>query len=207
MGILRLLLFLWPLMAFAGVPRHQITFGNNLGVGWTTSSTIEDKTTFGIDEFEVETNNFSINYGYRFAERWQAGAAVALLSDEQEIKLNGGQIDTEVRQTHIFVFFTHNFHHKIEKAYYLTALFGRQHFEHASNDKRINVETDIEYDLTTYGLAFGKRFLIRRWDDAYITYSPYISYYYADAGGDFGHDGVESLKFLRFDLIRFDVLL
>lgn len=198
----------FSLLAHANqVPRHQLTFGNNLGIGWSASSTVANETAFDIDDFSIETNNFSLNYAYRVGERWQLGAAMQMLSDEQEMKLAGGEVETEVRQSHYFLFATYNFHHQIQRAWYLTALIGRQHFEHASNDKRIMVETDLEYDLTTYGVSIGKRWLMRSFDGAHVTFAPNITYYYGDASGDLGHDGIENLRFVRVDVIRFDILL
>ena len=204
-------LFLLSFLAHAAdtAPRHQLTFGNTLGIGWSTSSNTASGTSLGIKDFKVQTNNFSGSYAYRIVTRWQVGAAVQFLSDEQDLKLDGGSIETEVRQSHFFVFLTYNFSENLQTAYYLSALVGRQHFEHASNDKRPDPknEIDLEYDLTTYGLTLGKRFLLRRWEDVSISYAPAISYFCSDAGGDLANDGLDDLTFLRFDLIRFDILI
>ena len=202
-----LLLFTLSLPALAEQSRHQVTFGNNLGVGWSASSSASE-TGLGIDDFEAQINNFSLNYAYRWGDRWQFGAAWAQLSDEQDIALDGGDLETEVRQTHMFIFATYNFHDQLQKAFFLTALFGRQHFEHASNDKRPTVLTgiDVEYDLTTYGLAFGKRFSVGNWDDNHISYSPSITYWVGEAGGDLDNDGLDRLNTLRIDVVRFDFL-
>lgn len=204
---LLILLVALSLPAFAAQARHQVTFGNNLGVGWSASSS-SSETGLGIDDFEAQINNFSVNYAYRWGDRWQFGAVWAQLSDEQDIALDGGDLETEVRQTHMFIFVTYNFHDQLHNAFFLTALFGRQHFEHASNDKRpaVLTEIDIEYDLTTYGLSLGKRFSVGNWDNNHISYSPSISYWVGEGSGDLGNDGLDQLNTLRIDVVRFDFL-
>ena len=201
-----ILLFCSLAEAKSDASRHQLTFGDKLGMASSISTSAADKTAFGIDDFTVETQNIAVTYAYRFADRWQAGFAAGTISDEQEIKFRTGEIETEVRQTHVFIFFTYNFHDQLQKAYYLTAIAGRQHFEHASNDKRIGTEIDVEYDLTTYGLSFGKRWIIKEWDESSITYSPNISYYISEGGGDLANDGVDNLRSVRADIVRFDFL-
>ena len=203
------------LLTYAGAaraeekPRHQISFGNNLGLGWTAaaSQSNADKS-LGLDDFGVQLNDFGVNYAYRLSDYWQVGGAWAQLSDEQEIAFPDGEIETEVRQTHVFIFVTYNFHVNLYEAFYLTAFAGRQHFEHASNDKRASSrrEIDVEYDLTTGGLAFGKRLSLGSWGASHVSYSPAISVWYGDASGDFGNDGLRELKSLRIDVLRFDVL-
>ncbi len=206
MGIL--VIVLWVTTSLASeTPWHQLSFGHSPGVGWAaTSSKGNTDEGLGIDGFKVQTNNLSVNYAYRLNHRWQVGAAVGIVSDEQEMKLDDGEVETEVRQTHLFAFVTHNFHDEIQNAFFLTALFGRQHFEHASNDKRSSNEIDLEYDITSYGGSFGKRFTLKHWQRLHVAYAPAVSYFHGKGGGDLGHDGLEKLRTWRVDVLRFDVL-
>lgn len=197
-----------PVKAPTAQSKHMITFGNSLGFNSSSSSaSAETDDDLGIKDFDVGAGNISLNYHYSIAPQFQLGVLVQSKSSTSEIKYTaGGKLKSEDNETSVYLIATWNFQEDLANSFYLMAALGKESYEEKERDTSEGTKTEVDYDINTFGIGFGKRFALTGLGIQNLTYSPSIQYMQGKISGDLEDSGVESLTQLQIDFLKFDLL-
>lgn len=201
-GLLLALAFCYAGAAAAQNPQymHQISFGSDFDFGWGGSAATAD-TDDNIDEFNLFENDFNITYLYSMSPRIQLGVDLTSESDSVEIEYDtGGDSDASTDRTGFYFLANYNFHEDFKNAWYAGIGFGKEYVtEEVGNN-------ESEYDLDAFQIFAGKRFHLDDYGVSNLVYSPSLSLTMASVNGDLEDQGVNSLRRLSWNFIKFDLL-
>ena len=206
-----LILFITSSYAQSSEYRHMVSLGT-AGLGWSGAAERQSSRSGSnfksADYFLID---FSINYAYRLTDRFQLGAF--LQSSHEEHKFNkkgGGSAPTELEVNTYGLFGLLNFSDDITNSYYLGLGLSFFSYEEETSHDFEDSEGKAPFELddigTTYELVFGKRWDLKHWQIAHITFAPQIGIYHRTHGKDFDDQKVGNGTGLSFKPIKFDVL-
>ena len=190
--------------------KHMVMFGNNFKTEWNGSAGSYDvDSDSGIKDWDVSEGNFSLNYAYRIASRFQLGIHLSANSEKEEAKVrSGGKITAESKSSEVVLFGVLNFSDKLEESFYLGLGLGVANIETESKDSTGGTtdKTDSDSDATIFQVNFGKRIPLTFMGIQNLTYSPSISYTRMKFGGDMEDEDIKSLSSVTLDIVKFDLL-
>lgn len=205
---LSLLLFIFfPLISLANeYPKHMVQITTHgLGVGAAFERTYpRDESNFR--KFDVFKGEIDFNYAYTLTHRLQLGF---LFSNRNEKRNFETKDDDRGRVAYynllLGLSLILNFSDDLMNSYYSGLTFS------ALNHEEEYTKTVFDYleddkNAETYEIFFGKRWSLKHWGLANITYSPTLSFYMQRARKDYEDDGLQDNMALNFEVVKFDVL-
>lgn len=205
------LLFLLSFNSHAKTPRHMIEVGSR-GLGGDTSfETTDGESSSHYKRQEAFYNNFSINYAYLLAPRWQLGIFYEITNQNLKYhRKNNSDSSSDRHFSQIGAFTLYNFSDEIISAYFAGFRYGEFNNEEEFSKDFLEDErkSEFEYDDTgqTYELFLGKRFQIIGFETGGIAYSPQLGIFARKHGKDLKDQGLIYGRGIKLEIIKFDIL-
>lgn len=211
MKLLFILFWLIPTVTYGAELKHMVMFGRD-GLGWTgAAEDIKTESDSRFKSVDYYLSNFAVNYAYLIVPRVQLGFFFENYNSEYDFKLKGGgSAPIKVESTSIGCFVLYNFSDDLNDSWYSGLAVAQINYEeensHLFSDAEGKAPFELDNHSQLYEFILGKRFSLRGFNVANLTYSPQINIYYRTNGKDFNDQDIGGGTGLSLRPIKFDLL-
>lgn len=187
--------------------KHQISFGNDLNSGWSsTASTADTDSSLGIGDFEMLMSNISLTYMHSVTEQLQLGLSYDSERDEADVDyVSSGTRKIREHNVSLYLLISYNFNKDLRNSYFVGAGIGKETYKDET-DFEDGSQSETNYDVNGRTLFFGKRFDLDYFGIKNLTYSPMVRWITGEVEGDLEDAGLEEISGATIDFIKFDLL-